>query len=276
MTTVLRIAPRRWLSAIDLLAYYWNLRARLISATAHEFRQRFRGSVLGLAWVVLLPLLFLGVYATVYLAVFRVTLPDGGPTDYALYVLSGLAPYFATMEVVGQSAGALRANLAMVRNAVLPLEAVPARIALVALTGELVAMVFLLVLSAWTGRLSANLLLLPLVLCLHLALNLGLALIVMAVGALVRDVTHVANLFLMLLLFISPIAFTESMLPRDLKFLADLNPVYYMAKSFRDAVFQIGPPDWAAIAIFALIATGTLAFGAAVLRRFRSRVMDNA
>jgi len=276
VTSALPLKPRRRLAAVDLLGHYWVLRARLVSATVHEFRQRYRGSLLGLTWVALLPLLFVGVYAFVYLAVFRVTLPDGGPPDYALYVLAGLAPYFATMEVVGQSAGALRSNLAMVRNGMLPLEAIPARIALVALTGELAAMALLLVLSAWTGRLSVNVLLLPVVLGVHLVLNLGLALIMVAVGALVRDVTYVANLLLMLLLFVSPIAFTETMLPRGLRFLADLNPVYYMARSFREAVFRVGTPDWAALAIFALIAAATFVFGAAVLRRYRTHVMDNA
>ena len=181
--TALSLKPRRRLAAIELLVDYWKLRRRLIPATAHDFRQRYRGSLLGLIWVVLLPLLFLGIYAFVYVAVFRVSLPDGGPTDYALYVLAGLAPYFATMEVVGQSTGALRANLAMVRNAILPLEAVPARIALVSLTGEAVAMILLLTLSAWSGRLSANALLLPLVLAIHLFFNLGLSLAMLAVGA---------------------------------------------------------------------------------------------
>jgi lipopolysaccharide transport system permease protein len=276
VTGAVPLAPRRRLAAIDLGAQYWTLRARLFSAALHEFNQRYRGSLLGLAWVVLLPTLFLGVYAFVYLAVFRVSLPEGGPEDYALYVLAGLAPYFATMEVVGQSANALRSNLAQVRNAVLPLEAIPARIALVALIGELAAMALLLVLAAWTGRLTANVLLLPLVLAAHFAFNLGLALTMVAVGALVRDVAHVANLFMMLLLFVSPIAFTESMLPDGLRFLADFNPVFYLAQAFREALFRTGAPDWTALAIFACIAAAAFVFGAAVLRRFRTYVMDNA
>lgn len=275
MTPAVRERRRSQLAAVELAVGYWRLRRRLVSATLHEFRQRYRGAVLGLTWVGLMPLTFLGVYAFVYLAVFRMTLPEGGPADYVLYVLSGLAPYFATMEVVGQSCGALRGNLAMIKNGILPLEAVPARIALMSLVGEATAMVLLLALAAWTDRLSGNLLLLPVVLALHFTFNLGLALLMVAIGALVRDVAYVANLLLTLLLFVSPIAFTESMLPTHLRFLAEFNPVYYLAQAFRQALFHVGPPDWWALVVFMLMSIATFAFGAAVLKRFRTYVIDN-
>ena len=275
MTPTVRGSSRSQFAAVELTRRYWRLRGRLASATVHEFRQRYRGAVLGLTWVALMPLTFLGVYAFVYLAVFRMTLPEGGPAEYVLYVLSGLAPYFATMEVVGQSSGALRGNLAMIKNGILPLEAVPARIALISLVGEMMAMVLLLVLAAWTDRLSANVLLLPVVVVLHFAFNLGLALLMVAIGALVRDVAYVANLLMTLLLFVSPIAFTESMLPEHLRFLAEFNPVYYLVHAFRQALFQVGPPDWWAIFIFMLMSGAMFAFGAAVLSRFRTYVIDN-
>ncbi|MDY7010629.1 MAG: hypothetical protein SVV80_07740, partial [Planctomycetota bacterium] len=53
----------------DPVLMLWKYRGLLRQTTLSDIRARFAGSVLGLAWLVTYPLIFLGTYAMVYLYV---------------------------------------------------------------------------------------------------------------------------------------------------------------------------------------------------------------
>jgi lipopolysaccharide transport system permease protein len=267
---------RQRFAASALLLFLWRRRRSVGASIRHEFANRYSGSMLGRLWVILFPLLFLSIYALVYTLVFRVRLPGGGVADYVLYVFSGLVPYLATMEVANQAATSVRGNLSAIRGAFLPIEIVPARIAGVAMATLAVGLVCTALLSAWTGRLSANILLLPAILLVQGLLFLGLASILAVLGALLRDIAHIVNLASLAVLFLSPIAYTEQMLPPQLWFLRDLNPVFYLVDAYRTALFDTGPVDWPRLGIFAVLSVLLFVGGAAMLRRFKGVATDNA
>jgi lipopolysaccharide transport system permease protein len=268
--------PRRGLAAASLLALLWQRRDTLWASIRHEFANRYSGSLLGLVWIVLFPLAFLSIYVVVYTLVFRVRLPDGGVLDYVVYVFCGLVPYLSMMEAANQSAVAVRSNLAAIRSALLPIEIVPARVVGVAMVSLLVGLALVLLLTGLVGRLTEHVLLLPAVIAVHAALILGLACLLAVLGALIRDVAYIVNLFSLMLLFLSPIAYTNEMLPPQLWFLRDLNPIYYVVNAYRAALFDTGPVDWTPLAIFAVIGVAMLAAGSAMLRRFKGIATDNA
>lgn len=267
---------RRGLAATALLGFLWQRRQPVIASIRHEFANRYSGSLLGWVWVVLFPLLFLTIYAFVYAVVFRVRLPGGGIFDYVAYVFAGLVPYLAMMEAVNTAASSVRSQLTAIRSALMPIEIVPARVAGVAIVSMLVGMVLVVVLSAVTSRLSANIMFLPVIVVVHALFFLGLCSLLAVVGALVRDIAYLVNLFALMFLFLSPIAYTEEMLSPALWFLRDLNPVYYIVHAYRQAVFYSGPVDWVPLAIFVVMSLLMFAAGAAVLRRFKGVATENA
>lgn len=230
---------------------------------------------MGLIWIVLFPLLFLSIYVVVYTLVFQVRLPGGGIFDYVLYVLTGLVPYFAMIEAANQSATAFRSELSAIRSGLVPVEIVIARIVGVALISMAVGLVLVIVLAGWHGQLSLNLLMLPLVLIFHIAFFVGLACFLAVLGALIRDVAYIVNLSSLMLLFLSPIAYTEEMLPDRLWFLRDLNPVYYIIEAYRMALFREEPPNLLLLSVFFAISVLMLTCGAAVLRRYKGIAADN-
>ena len=269
-------AGARGLAALSLSAFLWQRRKAVWASIGHEFANRYSGSLLGLFWIVLFPLLFLSIYVVVYSLVFRVRLPGGGVFDYVLYVFTGLVPYLAMMEAANLSAVAVRSNLSAIRSGLVPIEIVPARIAGVAIVSMSVGLVLVVVTSVWIERISLNVLLLPAVLFFHAALFVGTACILSVLGALVRDVAYVVNLASLMLLFLSPIAYTGAMLPPGLWFLRDLTPFYYVIEAYRTALFNDSPVDWLPLLIFAVLSVLTLIAGAAILRRFKGIATDNA
>lgn len=266
----------RGLAAPQLFSFLWQRRQMLGATISHEFSDRYSGSLLGLFWVVLFPLLFLSIYVAVYTLVFRVRLEDGTPMDYVHYVFCGLVPYFAMLEAANQAANAIRTNSAAIRGSLVPIELIPATVAGVAMVTGVIGLVLIVILSVILGRLSLNVLLLPVVLVLHAALFLGLSCALAVIGALIRDVSYVVSLSGLMLLFLSPIAYTSSMLPPVLWFLRDLNPVYYVIEAYRMALHYQTAPNWPRFAIFALMCLGMLFVGAAILRRYKGIAADNA
>ena len=53
-----------------------------------------------------------------------------------------------------------------------------------------------------------------------------------------NDIAYFMNLFIILLLFLSPIAFTLEMLPENLKFVYFFNPITYMIESSDVLIFK--------------------------------------
>ena len=79
--------------------------------TRDVLRKQFAGSLLGLWWVLLKPVLLVGIYSLVVLTVFKPTGELGlTPTGYLLLVLSGMGPWLLMAESVSAAAGSIAAN----------------------------------------------------------------------------------------------------------------------------------------------------------------------
>src|SRR6478735_5307594 len=130
------------LFARETMALWRNLRRswRVLRAlTIIECRRKYAGSILGMLWYPLYSSLLLGSYCFVYLVVFRVRYKELGTYDFVLFVFSGLIPYLGFSEAISSGIGSVKANLALLRNAVFPIELVPVKHVLAANVGLLMS-----------------------------------------------------------------------------------------------------------------------------------------
>lgn len=88
---------------------------------------RFTGNILGGLWLVLYPLLFLLMYAAVFVYILKVRMPGLGTADYILVIFSGLVPFLAFSEAFGTGTMSIVANRGLLRNTLFPIELVVAR-----------------------------------------------------------------------------------------------------------------------------------------------------
>jgi lipopolysaccharide transport system permease protein len=246
----------------------------LIAMTRVEVAKKYAGSVLGTAWLFLQPALLLSVYLFVYMVVFKLRFPGFSRLDYVLFVFAGLVPYIGSMEAVTVSVLSVKANMHLVKNVMLPVELVPVRTVLVALVSELVALGLVLLLSAFAGSLSPALVALPLVVVFQAGALLGVAWIVSGIGVALPDMSYLVNLFMFLLMFISPIAFRPDMVPPSLRFVVYANPVHYMIEVFRDCLVSgrsIDPLVWTTFFVSSVV---VFAVGAAFFKTFKTVLVD--
>ena len=103
----------------------WRYRELVWQFTARSIEIRHRGSVLGLLWSFLRPLLALGTYMFVFRYLFNGhfgVLPHETSVDYALGIFSGLCIFQMLAEVIAVSATTIVLQPNFVKRVVFPLE----------------------------------------------------------------------------------------------------------------------------------------------------------
>jgi len=249
-------------------------RRLLLRVARHELRARYAGSVLGVGWAVLTPLVMLCVYASVYLVIFQVKVPGLSATQYVLLIFSGLVPFLATSEALVAGVGAVVANKSVLSNTVFPIDLAPAKAVLLSQVTMVVGFLAIVVVLGATGGLSWTILLAPIIWGLHLLALLGLTWILSLVNLVFRDLQNGMGLALMGLMIASPIAYTPEMVPPGLKMLIILNPFAYFVIAYQK-LLVLGqlPPLWE-ILVLVTISTGTFLVGGYFFSRAKLVLID--
>lgn len=259
----------------QLAATHWRLRRVLVASARVELQKRHAGSLLGAAWTVLYPLLFLSVYLFLWLVVFRVRFPGSTSSlDYVVFVFGGLVPYLFAIESINSAVVSIRQNIHLVKGVIIPVELLPTRSVAVALAGHAVGLALLVALSAASGNLSVRVAALPAVLVLQVMGLVGICWIVASLGVLMPDMVYVVNLAATLLMFVSPIAFSGDMVPARFQAVVALNPVSYMVGAYRFALVRQSDAAGATVAVFALVTLASFLLGAVFCWRFKNSIVD--
>ena len=263
-----RSAPLRMLSLLV------NYRKILSAVTQVELAKKYSGSVFGKLWIVLYPLLLLLIYLFVYMVVFKMQFPGSSRMAYVLYVFAALIPYIGFSEAVTSGCVALRQNMHLIKNVMLPIEIVPARYVLVAVTSQVVGLALLFALIAGTGGLSFRLIAVPIVVGLQLAMLIGIVMILAPLALVLPDMAHFVNLAMLLLIFVSSIGFRPDMVPSVLSFVIYANPLYYMIDAFRWTFLKDHPFHAVSLSAYAVVSIGAFAMGSWFFMKFKNVLVD--
>jgi lipopolysaccharide transport system permease protein len=252
------------LLAHRLLVY----RTVLLAVTKIELGKRYAGSFLGALWYPIYWAALLGMYCFVYIVIFRQRIPEFGNFGYVLFIFSGLVPYFGVSDAIGNGAGSIRANMAVVRNAIFPVELIPARVVLVALASQAVAVAFLIVLAVAGGFGGWHFLYLPVPFAAEFLLVMGVVWALSAITVVIPDVQQVTGLLLWLFLFVSPVGFTLAQVPAAYQWIIWINPLAYLIEEFRFALLGVRTLDWTTSLVGLSVFSVTIFFvGSSIFRR---------
>src|SRR5215831_12684396 len=116
-------------SAVLLRPFAEVIRYRrvLIAAVRQGLHDRTVGSTLGAVWLAVYPLIFLAMYAVVFVEVLGVRVPNLGTPEYVLAIFCGLVPFLAFAEGFGAATTSIVSNGSLVRNTLFPIELIPLR-----------------------------------------------------------------------------------------------------------------------------------------------------
>ena len=237
---------------VTVFAAFRSILARgnvLFTTVIDELRKRYSATMLGAAWNIFQPLMFLSLYAFVYVKIFRISIAGFSSVDYVLLIFTGLVPFLAFSEAMTGGAGAVVDNRSLVKNTLFPIELAPVRVVLVAMCGMLVGLTMIMGVLAGRGHLLPTQLLVPLVLIPHLLFVTGFVWLLSIAAVFFRDILNLVHPLNLLLMLISPIGFTRDMIPPDLMPVMQFNPLYYIIMIYRDLLYS-GEIPWDLLAIF--------------------------
>ena len=255
----------------------FRYRERLLNAVRQDIRQRYAGSVLGVLWALLYPLMLLSIYSVLYLFIFKVRPASLEPHAYVVLVFSGLVPLLAFNESLQAATNSLSANRTLLLNTVFPVELLVVRAVLAAQFPSLAALCITLVAGYGLGLTSWQApVFIPLMWVLLLMFVCGLGWILSLLVLVARDIQQALNLILMLLTILSPFAYTPDMVPPALKPLLYCNPLSYFVICFQHVVLYGQTPPLDMLAVATGVALGSFYFGYWLFRRTKFVFFDHA
>jgi lipopolysaccharide transport system permease protein len=242
--------------------------------TVNDVKQRYAGSTLGFAWAFIAPLLVLGIYALIYLEIFRVRVPTLDSQEYVVYVFCGLVPYLAAAEAIGLGVGSVIANKSVLNNTVFPIDLAPIKPVLSTQTVMAVGMTTVLLGVVFTGNIHPTLVLLPVVWLLNLVWLAGVNWILSVLNVIFRDLQNLVSAILMVMLVASPIAYTPDMVPAALKPILALNPFAYFVVAYQQVIILGIWPSVPHMVILVVMSLATFWFGSWFFARTRRLIVD--
>lgn len=251
-------------------------RRLLAELVIRDIRNRYTGSLLGLFWSILNPLIQLALYTVVFSIVLEVRIgPGASPGQFAIYLFCGLLPWIAIQESATRSANCFMEHSNIIKKLSFPLESLPFSLVISSIIHQILGtLVFMLVL-ALTGNLHLKLLLLfiPVVLSQSLMMY-GMAMAVAAVQTFFRDVIHIVGVAFQALFWATPIVYSKDKLAEPFTLILDLNPFTHLLESYRWILIGDPAPSpwgvsyWLACCFIIYFA------GSIVLRRSKPVILD--
>jgi lipopolysaccharide transport system permease protein len=230
-------------------------RYMVLQLIRRDIRARYQGSVIGLGWTLLYPLLILAAYTFVFRTVFKARWPGGADStaEFALQVFAGLVIFNLFGELIGRAPRLVLEQPNLVKRVVFPLEVLAWVAVGTAMFHAALALAVLAVALLWAGvGLTPWVLAVPLVLAACVPMLLGLAWLLAGFGVFIRDIAHAVGPAVSMLLFLSPVLYPAKALPGFLADVLWLNPLTLPIENLRRLLIQGVAPDWQSLAIYTL------------------------
>lgn len=241
-------------SAMHMVRGLLRHRSLIGQMTRREVVGRYKGSIMGLAWSFLNPLLMLVIYTFVFRVIFNARWDTAGNesrVDFAIVLFVGMIVHALFAECVNRAPALIMSNVNYVKKVVFPLEILPAVALGSALFHAAASMLVLLAVVLLTnGGLHAQVLLAPVLFLPIAATALGFGWFLASLGVFVRDVGQVTGVFTTALLFLSPVFYPLSAMPERYRGLIQINPLTFAIEQMRGAVIWGRNPDWGLYGVY--------------------------
>lgn len=255
----------------DLFRY----RELFLNLFRRDLQVRYRGSVLGLAWTLVNPLVLMGVYTLLFSLLLKAVSIDHFP----LFVLAGLLTWVFFQSAIQAASTSLIAHAGLVKQVRFPRQLLPLSVVgsnlvtFFAMFAVILPFNLVLIPETRSTFWAALPLVVPLV-----ALVCGLAVLVASVNVFFRDVEHLVGTIMLPWFVLTPIFYTFDQLPgvEDRQWVVDLmhygNFVAPFVQAIRDPLFFGEMPATADVVYSFVAAVAALGLGALVFRRVDDRL----
>lgn len=260
---------RRWFPDLGPLV---RARQIVLLLSRRDITVKYRQTVLGTVWIFAGPLVSAGLFTFVFGRVAK--LPSDG-VPYFAFSYAGLLGWSAFSSTMTRASTSLTSNSALITKIYFPRLVLPFSTVFSTLIDAAISLgIMLVLLWAYGIGLTLRMLVLPAWLLLAIVLAMGIGLVLTAASVSFRDVNYLTPIFTSLLLYLSPVAYSSSAVPPELRHLYLFNPLTTIVEGCRWSLLGHGTLSPLAIVYTAVLSLGALIVGLALFTRLESNFAD--
>jgi ABC-2 type transport system permease protein len=233
-----------------------------------DLKLKYRGSVFGFIWSLVNPLVMILVYSLVFTYILKVY-----SQGFVLHLLLGVLAWTFFANSAMMSTGAIVDSAGLLKSVAFPRAILPIATVLFNLAQYLLTIaVFLPVMLALAGvQPAAPMLLFPVFLILQVLFTVGVALLLATATAFFRDVRHLLEVGLMVLIWTTPILYPFKQVPVKAQIPILLSPMSSFVLAYQQMFYYRGWPDFSVWLVAATYAFGAFVVGTAVFLAFEQQ-----
>lgn len=251
---------------VQILSY----RDLLKNLVSRDFKTRYKRSYLGILWSLLNPLLIIMVYTLAFDYIMKIRVKN-----FPMFFMCGYLPWSYLAASLSASLTSLSDSGYLIKAVYFPREILPLSTILSCLIHFLITFIFVFPFLILFGYFPKWVVFsLPLIILLQSLFIFGLSLFLSSIHVFFRDLRYILDVILMAWFWLTPIAYSTSLIPERFLFFYKLNPMTLFVTAYREVLLNgvlLEPKYWMAI----LLATaGSLVLGYLSFLRIRKRLAE--
>jgi lipopolysaccharide transport system permease protein len=244
-TEVTYIKPGGSVASLDL-GEIWKYRELLYFLTLRDIKIRYKQTLIGVAWVVLQPVLTTAIFTVIFSTFARF---DTKNVPYPLFALSGLGLWLFVQTSISLASNSFVNNTSLITKVYFPRLIVPLASAFATLFDLLFSLAILVILMVYIGVLpTTQIFAAPVFVFLTLVLAVAFGTLFSALNVRFRDVKFALPFMLQVWMIASPVFYPASLLSEKWRLVFAVNPLTGILEGFRSALFGL-PFDWQLIGV---------------------------
>lgn len=240
----------------EMVSSFWRNRYLIKSLIKREIQGRYRGSIGGIFWSVINPVLLLLIYTFVFSMVFKSRWGGGtdSKTEFAMILFAGLIVFNLFAECFIRSPGLILSNVNYVKKIVFPLEILPWVSLGTAIFHAFISMfVWVTAYFILLGVPPATILLIPFIALPLFFLTVGVSWIFASLGVYIRDISQLVGITSTIIMFLTPIFYPITAIPEEYRSYLEVNPLTLQVEQVRDILYWGKAPSFESFASSFLI-----------------------
>jgi len=244
-----------------------------------EITGRYKGSFLGLFWALLTPFAMFVVFAFVFGGIFHAKWPSSSLNNdmvsFSINLFIGLSIFWFFSEIISRGPTLFSSVPNYIKKVIFPLWILP----FVSVFGSLFHLIIYFVITITAivlagGTLHVSIVSIPLVIGITFPFLVGISFLLGSLGIYAKDINAVIGVIVNLLIFLSPVFYPLSNIPKNLQWLFGLNPVTIIIEQSRIVLIDGLWPQWTSLGYYFCVSMLTLVFGYWVFKTTKKGFAD--
>ena len=249
------------------LKYYRDL---VLVLTQKELKVKYKRSFFGYLWSIANPLALAFVFFIAFKIFMKIQIEN-----YTVFLISGLFPWQWFSNSINSSAMVFVGNASLIKKVDFRKDVLVIATVLNDMIHFILSIPVIVLFLFFYGMKPSLLWLIgiPVLLLVQFIMTLGVAIAVSAINLFFRDIERIVGIFTALMFYVTPIIYSEDMIPSEYKRLILLNPLSILMVSWRK-LFMHGTFDFKDAAVACIYSSIVLAIGYLIYRRLRWRFAE--